>query len=140
MASTAPVVDDTLVFRTSENLLGVYSVKQRKYASYRSPYTSEGILRLIKAREIVSYKGTRDDLPRLAAHLKLPKGKQLSIRGIHVDLQKVYNRGQRDPGLVPTYKKRFDLLPKFPDTPEGRNRAAIAMTFRLWQLWKSGTV
>ena len=54
MASTAPLVDDTLIFRTGRNLLGVYSVKQRKYAAYSGPTASEGVLRLIKAREIVS--------------------------------------------------------------------------------------
>ncbi len=58
-----------------------------------------------------------------------------------MDLQKsCYSARTLHPGLVSTYRKRLNLPTKFPNTPEGRNRSGIAMTFRLWQLWKTGAL
>lgn len=132
---------DTLVFSVERDLLGIYSVKQRKYAAYRGPRIGEGILRLIKAAETVSYQGKRRALPRLAAYLKLPKGSSVRLRGSHVDLHRVA-AARRGAGatLASAYRRHFDALPKFPSTAEGANRREVYMTFRLWQRWRAGAL
>jgi len=141
MKSGARLADDTLILNVGQNLLGIYSVRQRKYVAYRGPHISEGILRLVKAREIVSYEGSGRDLPKLAAFIKIPKGRPLHILGTHVDLRRsCFARQRGGASLAATYRKHFKLLPEFPSSPEGRNRCEIYMTFRLWQLCKAGTL
>lgn len=139
MASAARLTRDTLVFAAERNLLGIYSVKQRKYTAYQGPRMAEGILRLIRAREIVSYQGERRALPRLAAFLKLPRGSALHLRGTHVDLHRAGPARRRaDATLAAAYRREFGPPPSFPRSAEGANRRAIHMTFRLWQHWRAG--
>ena len=129
---------DTLVIDIGQNLVGVYSVVNRKYVPYRGECIRLAIERIEKALEVVTYNGNRYDIVELQ---KLKKGLgiegELRIRGRHTDMQEVcWSTRILGSSLYNTYNYHFSTVPPFPDTHEGSNRTDVYKTFKLWRLWK----
>jgi RNase_H superfamily len=129
-------IQDTLVFDYGTSIIGIYSVRQRKYRPYYGEARIKAAQRLVRADCIVSFNGEGYDLPELSKFLgEYPKPQQ------HIDMMVIcWNEGFFGRGLRDIYRQRFGGLPEFPDTYEGDNRRDVHMTLRLWRYWKRGTL
>src|SRR3990172_5676164 len=124
---------DTLVIDIGQNLVGVYSVANRKYVPYRGDRIRLAIERIEKAIEVVTYNGNRYDIVELQ---KFKTGLgiegELKIRGRHTDMQEVcWSTRILGSSLSNTYNYHFSTVPPFPDTHEGSNRTDVYKTFKL---------
>jgi hypothetical protein len=130
------MTNDTLIFDVGQTILGIYSVRRKKYVPYWKPDFARGVLRLIRAREIVSYNGNGYDLPEIGKMLGLTKALQIS--GVHIDMKEMCWPRIMGSSLRNTYRLQFSELPNSDDTYQGANECDIYMTRKLWQRWKAG--
>jgi hypothetical protein len=128
----------TLVIDTGVDIVGVYSVADGVYTPYRGPSIRQAIARIQQADVVVTYNGNRYDLQELAGFAGLEAGKQLQMRGKHVDMREVCWPGILGSNLSRTYSRHLTDVPAFPDTYEGSNQLDVYMTFKLWELWELG--
>jgi hypothetical protein len=138
-----PPIADTLVFDTGESIVGVYSVRDRKYRAYYGDARVVAARRLQRAAAIVTYNGTRRDLPDLAALLGTPPSTASEILGVHHDMRAVcWSERIWGKSLHDTYLMHSATLPIFPglDSYEADNRRDVMMTYRLWRHWRQGTL
>jgi hypothetical protein len=129
----------TLVIDTGQDIVGIYSVADRKYKPYRGKRIVEALERIKRASEVVTYNGASRDFLDLAAFAGLMTGERFPIAGTHIDMREVcWSARIWGSNLTNTYSMHFPECPTFPDTYEGSNERDVYMTFRLWELWKQG--
>jgi hypothetical protein len=131
----------TLIIDTGMDIVGIFSVEDDRYTSYRGDAIASAITPIESADEVVTYNGSVhdgwSDLVELEKLSRKPNG--LSFKGTHADMRKIC-WGDRIWGcsLTKTYAKHFASCPTFSDTHEGSNERDVYMTFKLWELWKQG--
>jgi hypothetical protein len=135
----------TLVIDTGQSIVGIYSVEEREYLAYRGNRIAEAVECVHNADEVVTYNGEFRDLEDLGRFAGI-EGK-LSIRGNHIDMQRMCWDPIVGSSLIRTYSMHFDSCPDFPfgrrdpdlcDEYEGSNQRDVYMTLKLWELWKEG--
>ena len=114
MARRDTRIDDTLVVDGGSTIVGIYSVKQRKYVAYRYPNMLLGARRLIRAREVVTWCGWLYDLPRICALLGLPETGVSPFLGTHTEMHDKCWANIRGSNLAGTYQPQFGSLPELP--------------------------
>jgi len=129
---------DTLIFDTGQNIVGIFSVKERKYTAYTGARLQIGSDRILRARDIVSYNGNRWDLFDLARFSGLGDDVTAKVLGLHTDMREIIWGRIRGRCLADTYKEHFPRIRSFPDTHIGSNWRDVYMTYKLWKCWKAG--
>ncbi len=125
----------TLVIDTGQDIVGIFSIKSRRYVAYRGHAITRALRRLQNAKEIVTYNGKNRDLKDLGKFAGLTG--DLPLKGIHTDMRSVcWSDRIWGSDLRSTYAMHFNTCPNFSDTYEGSNERDVYMTFKLWQLWK----
>lgn len=130
--------DDTLIFDAGTHIVGIYSVRQDVYVPYEGNDIPDGIQRLIRAREIVSYNGDRYDLGQLNHLMGGDSRQPLAILGCHIDMRVVCWDPILGRSLRDTYEEHFGPPPKTDGSYIGSNQLDVQMTFRLWERWVAG--
>jgi hypothetical protein len=131
----------TLIIDTGMGIVGIFSVEDDRYTSYRGDAIASAISRIEAADEVVTYNGSVhegwSDLVELEKLSGKPNG--LSFKGTHADMRRIcWSDRIWGCSLSGTYAKHFADCPKFSDTPEGSNERDVYMTFKLWELWVRG--
>ena len=130
--------DDTLIFVTGQDIVGIYSVKRAEYIPYQGAEIRKGIERLVRAKEIVTYNGNHRDLIDISKFMGLPEGQLVAIEGHHTDMREIcWSTRIWGSSLVNTYEMHFNDVPHFADTYEGSNEQDVYMTFKLWECLKN---
>ncbi len=128
----------TLVMDTGQDLVGIYSVEENAYVSYRGPKIALALKRIAEADEVVTYNGKDYDLERLA---EFAGAKDFRLQGVHSDMRSIcWSDRIRGSDLDSTFAMHFESRPEFPKTHEGSNELDTYMTFKLWQAWKAGNL
>lgn len=129
----------TLIIDTGQDIVGVFSVEERRYVPYRGQDILFAIARIETAEEVVTYNGKNYDLEELGKFAGLPIGEPLPLKGSHTDMRSIcWSDRILGKKLRDTYLMHFPSCPSFPDTHEGDNENDVHMTFKLWELWKQG--
>jgi hypothetical protein len=131
----------TLIIDTGMDIVGIFSVEDDRYTSYRGDAIASAITRIEAADEIVTYNGSVHDGWSDLVELEKLSGKpnRLSFKGTHADMRRIcWSDRIWGCSLSNTYTKHFADCPKFSDTHEGSNERDVYMTFKLWELWKQG--
>jgi hypothetical protein len=131
----------TLIIDTGHDIVGVFSVEENSYVSYRGAAISLAIQRIETADEVVTYSGSVHDgwadLVELGKLVGALGG--LHLKGTHTDMRSAcWSDRIWGSNLSSTYSKHFIDCPNFADTHEGSNQCDVYMTFKLWELWKQG--
>ena len=129
----------TLVVDTGMDIVGIFSVEENRYVAYRGDAIQSAIQMIEAADEVVTYNGNNRDLRDLGTFAGLSV--DLPLKGSHTDMRSIcWSDRIWGSDLVTTYAKHFGSCPRFPDTHEGSNERDCFMTFKLWELWKLGTL
>lgn len=131
---------DTLVIDTGQDIVGVYSVADDTYVSYRGEAKLTAVERIRRAAEVVTYNGNNRDLSDLRHFAGVEPAKDLGLCGIHTDMREICYPGFWGTNLPDTYRRFFSDQPDFGKTYEGSNRLDVYMTFKLWELWTQGNL
>lgn len=130
---------ETLVVDTGMDIVGIFSVDERIFIAYRGDAIRGAIQRIQDADEIVTYNGNNYDLEDLGKFAGIEG--DLALNGIHSDMRSIcWSDRIRGSNLPTTYEMCLGKPPAFPDTYEGDNERDCYMTFKLWELWKAGTL
>lgn len=136
------LIDDTAVFDVGTTIVGVYSLRARRYRAYRGDRRIHIAQRLVRTATIVTYGGSIYDLAEIAKLLGLPS-RQPTLLGDHIDMQVVcWSSRIRGSNLEGTFARQGDPLPRvsLADEYEASNKRDVAMTLALWRHWKRGTL
>jgi hypothetical protein len=129
----------TLVVDTGMNLVGIFSVEENAYVAYRGDTIREAIQRIQAADEIVTYCGEFYDLGELGKFAGIVG--DLPLNGVHTDMRSIcWSDRIIGSSLLKTYEMCLGEPPTIPDSQEDDNRRDCYMTFKLWELWKAGTL
>jgi hypothetical protein len=118
--------------------LGILSISDMKYTSYKGESTREGIARIYASDQLITFNGDRYDLAERGG---FPELQNLPPTVAHVDMMaECWQADQRffGKGLRKIYDLLFDSVPAFPDTYEGDNELDCYMALKLFELWKAG--
>ncbi|MBN9615368.1 MAG: hypothetical protein BGO25_03185 [Acidobacteriales bacterium 59-55] len=129
----------TLIVDTGINLVGVFSVEENSYVPYRDDGIQTAIRLIQVADEVVTFNGNNYDLEKLGAFAGLVG--DLPLNGVHSDMRSIcWSDRIWGSDLPGTYYRHYTECPAFPDTHEGSTERDCYMTFKLWELWKQGTL
>jgi hypothetical protein len=134
----------TLVIDVGIDIVGVFSVEDKKYVAYRGDAVNAAVRRIQDADEVVTFCGFDfHDLEQLGkragAHGDLP------LKGAHSDMSRIRWDGIVGKSLRNTFFEYFEECPDIPfaghepaevDKYEADNRQDVYMTLKLWELWK----
>jgi hypothetical protein len=139
-------IDDTYIVDTGTTIIGIYSVKQRKFRQFQFDRLRPAAERILRVREFVTYcgHGPNAELTHLAEFLGIARS-ELDFGRRHIDMRDhCWPTMERGPSQRDTYDIAFgkgsyqQLIDRFGDTYEGDNRRDVHMTRQLWLLWKKG--
>ena len=113
---------EILAFDVGDDIVGILDLKTGHYDPYRGKRNTLGAQRLIDCRGvIVSFNGSRYDVPKLAKLLGKASVDELEIRAEHLDMQEVASRHQwpPNPGTNPILGRNLQntYAHYFPDAP-----------------------
>jgi hypothetical protein len=129
----------TLIVDTGMNLVGVFFVEENSYVPYRDDGIQTAIRLIQAADEVVTFNGNNYDLEKLGAFVGLVG--DLPLNGVHSDMRSIcWSDRIWGSDLSGTYYRHYTECPVFPDTHEGSAERDCYMTFKLWELWKQGTL
>lgn len=127
-----------LVIDTGQGIVGIYSVRARRYRCYRGGDIAQAVRLIQEADEIVTYNGNHADLLDLGEFAGIGRV-ALPLNGKHTDMREVcWSNRIWGSNLHNTYLMHYQKLPSYKDTHEGCNRLDCVTTFKLWKLWKAG--
>lgn len=140
---------EILAFDYGQSIVGMIDLRTDLYIRYKGRRMVDGARRILDCEGIViSFNGTRYDLPRLAELVGVADSDNPPLRGEHVDMQIEASRDRwpPDPGTSPiagenlekTYRHYFgESLPDPPDylddDYERNNWDDCYMTAMLWR-------
>ncbi len=155
------VMTEVLAFDCGDSVVGILDVNRGVYLPYLGKERIKGAKRLVShVGTIVSFNGSRYDLPEISKMLSLPSVTELHISGEHNDMSRIVSeiRWPPDPGtaailgqnLDETYRyyfgdERCNPPPDLRDKYEGdqldyiiANWRDCYMTAELWKRWRRG--
>src|ERR1700680_1348388 len=108
----------TLIFDTGMDIVGIFSVEENDYVSYRGDARSLAIQRIETADEVVTYNGSvhdgGSDCVKLGECAGMSDG--LPLRGEHTDMRIIcWSDRIWGSSLIKTYSMHYDLenCPRF---------------------------
>ncbi len=129
---------NTLVIDTGQSIIGIFTVNQMAYDAYHPQAYGDAIARIQTADEIVVYGGTNWNDMRVLASIG---GPSFQVKGAQIDMRTIcWSNRIFGSSLTETYNYHFSDCPAFPATYRGDNERDVYMTYKLWQLWKSGNL